>query len=109
MIEKFRIFGLDNGLKYVYSPLDTTQLVTVAIFFRLGSIWETEEFYGGSHFLEHFLFKGCNMYPDAKELNMAFDKLGAIINAATSHEYTYFYGIVPKENFSAFYKILSNS
>lgn len=108
MTESFKVFKLDNGLKYVHSKIKTTKLVTVAIFFRLGSIWEDREFYGGSHFLEHFLFKGCEMYKSAKELNSKFDSLGAIINASTSHEYTNFYGVVNIENFEEFFKIISN-
>lgn len=108
MTESFKIFKLDNGLRYVHSKVTTTKLVTVAIFFRLGSIWENEKFYGGSHFLEHFLFKGCEMFPNAKDLNVEFDNLGAIINASTSHEYTNFYGCVSIENFEKFFKILSN-
>lgn len=107
MTENFQVFKIDNGLKYIHSELKSSNLVTVAIFFRLGSIWETSEFYGGSHFLEHFLFKGCDMFHNAKDLNMAFDNIGAIINAATSHEYTYFYGIVSKDKFEKFFNILS--
>tara|TARA_Y100000389_G_scaffold68447_1_gene64921 strand:+ start:1211 stop:2569 length:1359 start_codon:yes stop_codon:yes gene_type:complete len=108
MTESFKIFQLENGLRYVHSKVTTTKLVTVAIFFRLGSIWENEKFYGGSHFLEHFLFKGCDMYKNAKDLNTEFDNLGAIVNASTSHEYTNFYGCVSVENFEKFFNIISN-
>ena len=58
--------------------------------------------------MEHFLFKGCEKYPDAKDLNERFDYLGAIVNASTSHEYTNFYGCVSEENFEEFFQILSN-
>jgi len=62
----------------------------VGIFVNVGSAFENDSTRGLSHFVEHMVFKGTKKrtyYDIAKEI----DRLGGIINAFTSKEYTCFY------------------
>ncbi len=63
---------------------------SVGIFVKSGSAYENDKERGLSHFVEHMVFKGTkkrSYFDIAKEI----DKLGGIINAFTSKEYTCFY------------------
>lgn len=63
---------------------------SVGIFVKSGSAFENGSESGLSHFVEHMVFKGTkkrSYFDIAKEI----DRLGGIINAFTSKEYTCFY------------------
>lgn len=63
---------------------------SVGIFVKSGSAFESDSERGLSHFVEHMVFKGTkkrSYFDIAKEI----DRLGGIINAFTSKEYTFFY------------------
>lgn len=63
---------------------------SVGIFVKSGSAFENDSECGLSHFVEHMVFKGTkkrSYFDIAKEI----DRLGGIINAFTSKEYTCFY------------------
>ena len=63
---------------------------SVGIFVKTGSAYEADSERGLSHMLEHMVFKGTqkrSYFDIAREI----DRLGGIINAFTSKEYTCFY------------------
>ena len=55
-------FTLDNGLQVVLKPMHRTPLVSSFLFYKVGSSYESEEYYGACHFLEHLMFKGTDKY-----------------------------------------------
>ena len=61
------IFNLSNGIKVVFEKIDYVMSVSVGVFVRAGSIFETKSSNGISHFLEHMFFKGTKKR-DAKEI-----------------------------------------
>ncbi len=75
------------------------ELVNVSTWVKTGSINETDANNGISHFLEHLMFKGTSKYP-AGYFDRTLEAKGAIVNAATWKDYTYYYVTLPKgENY----------
>lgn len=65
--------------------------VTVEILVKAGSIYETREMNGISHFLEHMFFKWWKKYPTPHSVAEAVDSFGGEFNAFTSDEYAGYY------------------
>ena len=59
---------LDNGIRIVSEKMDHLQTVAFGVFFKAGSIDESPELYGASHFIEHMMFKGTKNI-SAEKLN----------------------------------------
>jgi predicted Zn-dependent peptidase len=70
--------------------------ITLAIMFKVGSRYETDQEAGVSHFLEHMFFKGSAHYGGAKEIAEAIEGVGGVLNAATDKELTMYWARVPK-------------
>lgn len=70
-------------------------LVNVSSWVKTGSINETSENNGISHFLEHLMFKGTNKYK-AGHFDKTLEAKGAIVNAATWKDYTFYYVTLPQ-------------
>jgi predicted Zn-dependent peptidase len=78
---------LNNDLDVVLKPWPA-KLVSVQFWLRCGSLQETERTNGLAHFLEHMIFK-------KKDLVSEIEARGGYFNAATSHDFTYYYVTVP--------------
>lgn len=81
---------LDNKMRVLLLPFKTTSIISVGIFVKTGSAYETNKTSGMAHFLEHMMFQG-NKHKSGKQIAEALDSVGAVYNAATSYEYTYYY------------------
>ena len=81
---------LKNGLTIIGEESPYLKSISLGIWIKAGSVIETEENSGVSHFIEHMLFKGTKNR-SAKDLAREIDNLGGVINAFTSKEYTCFY------------------
>ena len=79
-----------NGLWLIVHPREDTEVVSLQVWFKVGSIYERENERGIAHFLEHMLFNGNDKYGYG-EAEALIESLGGHINAATSKEYTYYY------------------
>lgn len=77
---------LSNGLKLITIKKDT-QISSINIGIKIGSINENETEKGISHFVEHMLFKGTKKYNN-EELNNALENLGGEYNAYTDYSST---------------------
>lgn len=82
---------LKNGLTLITIDLPHLDSVTTLVAVEAGSRYETKKINGISHFLEHMFFKGSRKYPTAEQIATIIDGLGAVNNAATSKEYTYYW------------------
>jgi len=92
-----------------YDSFDSpTNLVSVGIFIRVGSLCEKNDQNGFSHFLEHMLFTGTKEHPSTELLNKEILKLGCEYNAHTSYDYTGFYITCQKENLPRITKFLKS-
>ncbi|OPZ84571.1 MAG: Protease 3 precursor [bacterium ADurb.Bin429] len=85
----------------VRKPGDVVHLHTVVY---VGSVEETAEISGISHFLEHLMFKGTARFPAG-----AFDRLlegvGGRVNASTSKDITQYFVTLPKGGAGEYYHL----
>ena len=81
---------LENGLTIIGEEIPYLKSISLGVWVKAGSIIETKENSGVSHFIEHMLFKGTKNR-SSKELAREIDNLGGVLNAFTSNECTCFY------------------
>jgi predicted Zn-dependent peptidase len=86
MAIELRDSTLDNGLPLVQLAVSGTRAVTVLVAFDAGARTERPEENGMAHFLEHLVFKGGERYPTYRDVNETAARLGAQLNAYTSHD-----------------------
>lgn len=96
--DDFKIQKLSNGQVLVTQSIKNNPIVTIDTWIKTGSINETDINSGVSHFLEHLFFKGTKKYP-AGEFDKILESKGAIVNAATSKDFTHYYITIPSEYF----------
>lgn len=87
----FKIDTLQSGLTIITISLPQLESITTLAAVGAGSRYENRKKNGISHFLEHMFFKGSRKYPTAEEISTLVDGMGAINNAATSKEFTYYF------------------
>lgn len=88
------IYKLENGHKIILAHKEGG-LVNVSSWVKTGSINEDNKNNGVSHFLEHLMFKGTHKHK-AGEFDKILESKGAIVNAATWKDYTFYYVTLPK-------------
>ncbi len=97
-----KIYERENGHKIVLAYKEGG-MVNVSSWVKTGSINENDKNNGISHFLEHLMFKGTHKHK-AGEFDHILEARGAIVNAATWKDYTFYYVTLPKgendENFN---------
>lgn len=102
LTKEVEIYEQDNGHKIVLAHKDG-DMVNVSSWVKTGSINENDKNNGISHFLEHLMFKGTHKHK-AGEFDHILESKGAIVNAATWKDYTFYYVTLPKgegdENFN---------
>lgn len=104
----FHTHTLSNGLQIVGQPMPDFESVAVSYYVRTGSRDEYDPAIAGvSHFLEHMVFKGTKTL-DWQDITLEFNKIGAEINAFTSHESTVFYARVLGEYLDRAVELLSD-
>lgn len=88
------VIRYENGLRLVVDTAPGVRSVAMGIFVGVGSIRETPEINGLSHFTEHMMFKGTEKLTPF-EIASKFEDKGAMVNAFTSKELTcYFFKAV---------------
>ena len=82
---------LSNRLPLHRVELDGTRAVTALVAFDAGARTERPEENGMAHFLEHLVFKGGELYDDYRKVNETAERIGAQLNAYTSHDLVAFH------------------
>jgi predicted Zn-dependent peptidase len=82
---------LPNGLPLYKIAVDGTRALTLLTAFDAGARTERPEENGMAHFLEHLVFKGGEKYPTYRDVNEAAERIGAVLNAYTSHDLVAFH------------------
>ena len=60
-----KLYNIDiNGLNTLLIPMKKTDVVSVGMFIKVGSVNETSENNGVAHFLEHLMFKSTTKRPN---------------------------------------------
>jgi predicted Zn-dependent peptidase len=88
---KIHSSSLPNGLPIYRVDLPGTRAVTVLVAFEAGARTERPEENGMAHFLEHLVFKGGEKYGDYRKVNETAERMGAVLNAYTSHDLVAFH------------------
>lgn len=96
---------LHNNMKLLLIPIEHTDTISIGMFIKVGSRYETTYNNGISHFLEHMMFKGTTNFP-GKTILENLDNVGAIYNATTSYESTNYYIYGNKNDINLFINIM---
>lgn len=100
-------FGLEDGMSFTVLPsgqkvvikeVHDNNIVKIDTWINTGSINEDDKTTGISHFLEHLFFKGTEKHPTG-EFDKLLDSKGAVVNAATSKDFTHYYIEIPSAYF----------
>ena len=100
-------FTLPNGLRVIAEPLPHLRSVSIGVWVRAGSILESPEQNGLSHFIEHLAFKGTARR-SARQIAQEMDAVGGYLNAATSKLSTTYYAKVIDEDLDLAADILAD-
>lgn len=82
---------VSNGLPLHRVAIPGTRALTLLVAFDAGARTERAEENGMAHFLEHLVFKGGEKYPTYRDVNEAAERIGAVLNAYTSHDLVAFH------------------
>jgi predicted Zn-dependent peptidase len=82
---------LPNGLPLYRIAVEGARSATILVAFDAGARTESEDENGMAHFLEHLVFKGGEKYPTYRDVNEAAERIGAVLNAYTSHDLVAFH------------------
>jgi predicted Zn-dependent peptidase len=80
-----------NGLPIHRISIPGTRALTTLVAFNAGARAETASENGVAHFLEHLVFKGGETYRTYKDVNETAERMGAMLNAYTSHDLVAFH------------------
>jgi predicted Zn-dependent peptidase len=89
---------LPNGLRIIAEEMPHTYSVSMGVFTRVGSRYESAQLSGISHFLEHMFFKGTARR-SPKQISEAVEGVGGVLNAYTSLNTTCYYAKVANIHF----------
>ncbi len=103
----FDQWTLSNGLRVVGEYLPHVRSASIGVWIKVGSMMETPQENGLSHFIEHMVFKGTSKR-SARDIAEEMDAVGGQLNAFTSKECTCFYAKVIDEDLPLAVDILSD-
>ncbi|MDQ6751510.1 MAG: insulinase family protein [Actinomycetota bacterium] len=86
-----RTSTLANGLPLHRVELEGARSITVLVAFEAGARTERPEENGMAHFLEHLVFKGGEKFVTYRDVNETAERMGAQLNAYTSHDLVAFH------------------
>jgi zinc protease len=87
-------FTLANGLRVVLSPDRSIPVVSIAVYYDVGSRNEKEGRTGFAHLFEHMMFQGSENVPKAAHFQYIFNA-GGTMNGTTSTERTNYFETLP--------------
>jgi zinc protease len=87
-------YQLGNGLRVVLNPDVAIPVVSIAVYYNVGSRNEREGRTGFAHLFEHMMFQGSANVPKAGHFQYIM-KAGGTMNGTTSSERTNYYETLP--------------
>jgi len=97
--ENVRKTTLENGLTVITKEVHTAPVVSVQVWYKVGTRNEKLGVNGIAHQLEHMMFKGTKRRP--VQFGKLFSALGSDSNAFTSHDQTVYYGTAERNRLKA--------
>ncbi|MFB2923856.1 M16 family metallopeptidase [Aerosakkonema funiforme] len=99
LTENVRKTVLENQLTVLTKEVHTAPVVTVQVWYKVGSRNEEPGVNGIAHQLEHMMFKGTKDRPI--QFGRLFNALGSNSNAFTSYDQTAYFGTVERDKLRA--------
>lgn len=94
---KYRKEILDNGLQVIISEDKSIPIVSVNIWYKVGSAYEEKGKTGFAHLFEHMMFQGSVNVP--KEMHFRYiQEAGGKLNGSTSFDKTNYYETLPSNS-----------
>jgi len=97
-------FKLKNGLEVIGYIDSSAPVVSVNVYYRVGSYDEQPGYTGISHMLEHMTFKHTDIYKPG-DFDRILDSVGAFNNGFTSTYYTGYYEDIAKDRWELALKL----
>ena len=88
------IFTLDNGLKVIVMEKHAIPVVSINLWYDVGSHDEWDGIRGTAHLFEHMMFRGTESIPDG-DFDRQLDEVGGDNNAGTNNDHTIYYERLP--------------
>lgn len=107
MTTTVQLTTLDNGLTIATDRVDAVKTVSVGLWNRCGSRYETAANNGVAHFLEHMVFKGTKTR-SALDIAKQIENVGGYLNAYTGNEVTAYYARVMQDDAALGLEIISD-
>ncbi|HCT65150.1 MAG TPA: peptidase M16 [Lachnospiraceae bacterium] len=102
-----KIKKLSNGLRVVLEEIPYVRSISLGIWVKNGSVNESEQLNGISHYIEHMMFKGTTRRT-ARDIAEEMDSVGGQINAYTTKEYTCYHTRTLDKHFDIALDVLSD-
>jgi predicted Zn-dependent peptidase len=106
----WRLARLSNGLRLITIARPGTPTVAVRAYVRAGSRYDGDDLpcpiLGLAHLTEHLLFKGTRHHSQ-RSLFAAVERLGGVLEAGTTKEYTTLYAVVPRQGLASALDVLA--
>ena len=87
-------FTLDNGLKVIVMEKHAIPVVSINLWYDVGSHDEWDGIRGTAHLFEHMMFRGTELIPDG-DFDRLLDEVGGDMNAGTNNDHTIYYERLP--------------
>lgn len=87
-------YKLDNGLKVILSPDNTSPTAIIAVYYNIGFRIEPKDRTGFAHLFEHMMFQGSENLGKMEFINLV-QKNGGVLNGSTRFDFTNYFEIVP--------------
>lgn len=93
---KLQDYTLENGLRVVLNPDNSIPVVSLAVYYNVGSRNEREGRTGFAHLFEHMMFQGSENVAKAEHFQFIM-KAGGTMNGTTSSERTNYFETLPAD------------
>lgn len=89
---------LGNGLKIIVCEKNTTPMVQIEVWYRVGSKDEWDGIRGMAHLFEHMMFRGSKKFNGKNSPDKIMERLGGQMNAYTTYDRTVYHEEVPADS-----------
>ena len=94
-----KTFTLPNGLKVIVCEKNTSAMVQMEVWYRVGSKDEWDGVRGMAHMFEHMMFRGSKKFNGEGDVYIHdLEKMGSVTNAYTTFDRTVYWQELPKEH-----------
>jgi zinc protease len=93
---KIEKYTLENGLRVMLNPDDSSPVVSIAVYYDVGSRNERKGRDGFAHLFEHIMFQGSENVAKSEHFQL-ISKAGGTMNGTTGSQRTNYYDVLPAD------------